>query len=190
MSKPSFTFCFKMVVEYVRIWNLLRYKSGLWIFNKIFTLFLLFRPHCSNLPDIFQPSLKPLYNQIRRDFVQIYMANTYQDHSHFTDKFVRSSCSSLPGKPPPSLKPPFTLESKYSWILYSVIFSIKWRPIPPLCQQVRGCNRRTFGDCFSLNLHPNEGHQMETYSATMPGSSRLQWEDIRLQFAPELGPFR
>ena len=100
--------------------------------------------------------------------VQVYLANLHQVWSHR-----------------------FPLNwNTYSRILYSVIFSIKWRPIPPLCQQVRGCNRRTFGDCFSLNLHPNEGHQMETYSATMPGSSRLQWEDIRLQFAPELGPFR
>ena len=32
-----------MVVEHDRIGNLLRYKSGLWIFYKIFTFFLLFR---------------------------------------------------------------------------------------------------------------------------------------------------
>ena len=36
MSKPSFTFCFRMVVEYERGGNLLGYKSGLCIFNKIF----------------------------------------------------------------------------------------------------------------------------------------------------------
>ena len=44
MSKPSFTFCSKMVVEYDRVKNLLRYKSGagLWIQQNLY-IFLLFR---------------------------------------------------------------------------------------------------------------------------------------------------
>ena len=33
---------------------------------------------------------------------------------------------------PPSLKPLFTLELKYSPIIYRVIFSIKWKPIRPV----------------------------------------------------------
>ena len=64
MSKPSFTLCSKMVVEYERVGNLLRYKSGLWIFYKIF-IFSFFSDH----------------------FVPICMTYLHKVWSHFTTRF-------------------------------------------------------------------------------------------------------
>ena len=79
MSEPSFTFCSRMVVEYEKVVNLLRYMFGIWIFNKIF-IFFFFSDHFvqTDVLDIFAPSLKPFYSQICGHLVQVYMANLHQ----------------------------------------------------------------------------------------------------------------
>ena len=179
MSKPSFTFCSRMVVEYERVVNLLRYIFGLWIFYKIF-IFFFFSDHFVS----WHMSIKsePFYDQFQGYFAQISMANTLQvqDQSHFVQVYMANLHENWAISWQTSLsktRPPLTYELKYTFKIFYSVFSIKfkWRPIRPKIKEDLAPNLRPFAANSSVNQRQTRPPQ------SVPFSARIQsWNEIRV----------